>query len=191
MTTTTEAPATVRHYIGLDPSLTGFGVAILGDDGRIALSTISTTPKQYKTRFHRIRSIVTDVWELVKDVANQDVSICIERPFVNPKNMNEQQDLIVLSYAVREKLYWGGLTWKDVAPMSLKKFVCGSGKAEKSMMLMKVYQHWDVSAGNDNEGDAAALAYLAKAAFMIQDGADMDGWPLYQREVARKVLAGE
>jgi Holliday junction resolvasome RuvABC endonuclease subunit len=44
--------------------------------------------------------------------------------------------------------------------MSLKKLVCGTAKAEKSMMIREVFRRWNVEAKNDNEADAAALAHL-------------------------------
>ena len=189
--TTTEAPATACHFIGIDPSLTGTGLCVLEAGGGVKLKTIATTAKTYPTKYHRIKNIVAEILDTVKALDKGDFRICIERPFVNPKNMNSQQDIIALAYCIREKLYWSGHTWQEVAPTTLKKFVCGSGGAEKSMMLMRVYQNWGISAHNDNEADAVGLAFIAKAVNVIKEGKDRSGWHGYQLDIARKVLAGE
>ncbi len=47
-----------------------------------------------------------------------------------------------------------------IPPSTLKKFTCGSGAAKKEMMIREVYRQWKVEAANNNEADAAALAYL-------------------------------
>jgi len=56
--------------------------------------------------------------------------------------------------------------WRDkmpyvlVAPTTLKKFVTGSGKGEKNMMLLAVYKRWQHNPANDNESDAIGLMYI-------------------------------
>jgi Holliday junction resolvasome RuvABC endonuclease subunit len=53
--------------------------------------------------------------------------------------------------------------WGVCPPTSLKKFVTGSGKAEKNKMLLAVYKQWKVEAENDHEADAIGLAALGLA----------------------------
>jgi Holliday junction resolvasome RuvABC endonuclease subunit len=176
-------------YIGIDPSLTGTGVCILDAYGGHSVRTIKTTPKTHPNIYRRIDCIVNAITEIAGRHA--DPRICIERVFVSPKNMNSQQHLIVLGYMIRRMLFWGGLMFIEVSPMTLKKFVCGNGKAEKSMMLMRVYQHWDVSADDDNQADAVGLAHMAQAIEGVRDGGDLASWPKYQVEIVQGMLAKE
>ena len=52
---------------------------------------------------------------------------------------------------------------QGVAPSSLKKFVIGSGKGEKNLMLLHVFKKWGIEAVNDDEADAVALARVGVA----------------------------
>ncbi len=163
--TACEAPKAPRCYAGIDPSLTGTGICVLMDGEKPFLRTIATSPKTHPIIYDRLEEIVGEIRAVL--FADYDFlrtgTICIERPFVSPQNMNAQQNLLVLSYTIREMLYRHNVPWNDVSPKTLKKFVCGKGKAEKSMMLMRVYQNWDISAGDDNQADACGLAHMAKA----------------------------
>lgn len=50
-----------------------------------------------------------------------------------------------------------------VSPTALKKYVCGTGKAEKSDMKLNVFKKWGVEFKDDNEADAYGLARLSEA----------------------------
>ena len=50
-----------------------------------------------------------------------------------------------------------------VAPTSLKKFITGSGKGDKSLMMMSVLRDYDFESLDDNECDAYSLAILGLA----------------------------
>lgn len=188
MTTATAAPASALRFVGIDPSLTGTGLCLLDENMNATMRTIKTDAKSFKTKYERLDYIVREIMN-VAGVA--DASVCIERPFVNPKNMNSQLDLISLAHLIRRKLYYDRIPFREVSPPTLKKFVCGSGNSQKSMMLMRVFQNWHISAGNDNEADAVGLAYMAKAVAVLKEGGAHSGWTAYQVESARRVLEGE
>ena len=189
MTTITEAPATTRYFAGIDPSLTGTGICVLDNSGKVTLKTIRTTPKSHGNVFQRIDHITLEIMEVLSSTAKP--FICVERPFVNPKNMNAQQDLIALGYVLRERLWRYEYAYWNVTPSALKKFVCDKGTAEKSMMLMKVYQRWDISANNDNEADAAGLARIARTIWEIKNNLELSTTTQNQVDVARKVMTGD
>lgn len=193
--TATQAPAAQaeqRYYAGIDPSLTGTGICILIPGEKPFVQTISTSPKTHPNIYNRLNHIVSEIKRMLIDEFGlyEDDVICIERPFVSPQNMNAQQNLLVLSHKIRECLYNLKMPWRDVSPMSLKKFVCGTGKAEKSMMLMRVYKNWDISADDDNQADAVGLAQMARAMDSIRRNTPTDSLTKNQIEIARKVLAG-
>lgn len=187
--TATEVPATHRRFAGIDPSLTATGICVLMQ-GEPLIRTIATTPKSHSNTFERLDYIVHEVGDILFGDCGfgRDDVICIERPFVSPKHMNAQQNLLVLSYLIRQCLYKHRMPWREVSPAALKKFVCGKGTAEKSMMLMRVYQHWRISANDDNQADAVGLAYMAKAMEAVKSDVDQDVWQKYQLDTVRDIL---
>lgn len=191
--TTCETPTVPRRFAGIDPSLTGTGICILMDGEKPLIQTIATTPKTHPIIYDRVDHIVRKVGDILFNDYDFDANdaICIERPFVSPKNMNAQQNLLVLSYLLREDLYRRQMPWMDISPMTLKKFVCGKGNSEKSMILMKVYQNWDISTADDNQADACGLAHMAKAMEAVQGRGNPELWPKYQLDVVRDMLAKE
>ncbi|WP_328749263.1 MULTISPECIES: hypothetical protein [unclassified Streptomyces] len=50
-----------------------------------------------------------------------------------------------------------------VAPTTVKKFVTGSGRADKDKMLLAVYMRWKHQASNHDAADAYTLARIAEA----------------------------
>lgn len=57
-------------------------------------------------------------------------------------------------------------TWQPgllfaVAPSSVKKFVTGSGVADKDKMLLAVYKRWEFEAPDHDTADAYTLARIA------------------------------
>ncbi|MFF8283373.1 crossover junction endodeoxyribonuclease RuvC [Streptomyces albus] len=65
-----------------------------------------------------------------------------------------------------------------VAPSSVKKFVTGSGRADKDKMLLAVYMRWKYEAPDHDTADAYTLARIAAAL-----GSDEPPDLKFQREV--------
>ena len=186
-TTATEPTRKFVEYVGIDPSLTATGICVIDHDGKTHLKTIRTKPDTFRSRYQRLDFIADFIRDMLQKLLNPVVFI--ERPFVNPKNMTAQQDLLALGHLIRRRLFYGEFPFRDVAPMTLKKFVCGKGNSEKSMMLMRVYQNWDISADDDNQADACGLAHMAKAMEVVQGRGDPEMWPKYQLQVIADMLA--
>ena len=177
--------AASTSYVGIDPSLVATGVCGLDPGGGVQLRTIATSPRSHGDRFRRLDHIVRETLSLA---GRLPAGICVESPFVNLRMVSDATgDLIALGHLMRRALHYGGLEWTDVAPSTLKKFVCGRGNAEKSMMLMRVYQNWGISPGNDNEADAAGLAKLAQAIGELRSPGTVFSWTAAQLEVAGKL----
>jgi Holliday junction resolvasome RuvABC endonuclease subunit len=45
-----------------------------------------------------------------------------------------------------------------VPPLTLKKFITGSGKGDKDLMMLHIYKNWKIECRDNNEGDAVALS---------------------------------
>jgi Holliday junction resolvasome RuvABC endonuclease subunit len=142
--------------LGLDLSLTGTGMCVVqsnAGDGKGLLATINTTAKtRTEDRLITIRHTIAQ--------ASSGVDAAIIEGLSYGSVGGAQAERSALHWMVRVDLYQLGVPYVVVTPMSLKKFVCGTAKAEKSMMIREVYRRWNVVAANDNEADAAALAHL-------------------------------
>jgi Holliday junction resolvasome RuvABC endonuclease subunit len=142
--------------LGLDLSLTGTGMCVVqsnAGDGKGLLATINTTAKtRTEDRLITIRRHIAQ--------ASSGVDAAIIEGLSYGSVGGAQAERSALHWMVRVDLYQLGVPYVVVTPMSLKKFVCGTAKAEKSMMIREVYRRWNVEAANDNEADAAALAHL-------------------------------
>jgi len=68
-----------------------------------------------------------------------------------------------LAYAVRLQLWRLTVPFVTVPPSTLKKFVTGSGKAEKNKMLLEVWRRWHIEAADDNQADAVGLVMIGRA----------------------------
>jgi crossover junction endodeoxyribonuclease RuvC len=140
------------NIIGIDLSLAGTGMCLLRDGGR-ELRTINTTAKtRTEDRLATIRRAIAQECGCMDAVIIEGLSY--------GSVGGAQAERSALHWMVRVDLYQLGVPYVVVTPMSLKKFVCGTAKAEKSMMIREVFRRWGVEAANDNEADAAALAHL-------------------------------
>ena len=142
--------------LGLDLSLTGTGMCVVesnAGDGKGLLATINTTAKT------RTEDRLISIRRTIAQASNGADAAIIEGLSYGSVG-GAQAERSALHWMVRVDLYQLGVPYVIVTPMSLKKFVCGTAKAEKSMMIREVYRRWNVEAKNDNEADAAALAHL-------------------------------
>jgi len=66
-----------------------------------------------------------------------------------------------LHYYLRIFLLKNNTNFKVIAPGTLKKFVTGSGKGKKELILLKTFKKWGVEFENNNLADAYGLARMA------------------------------
>jgi crossover junction endodeoxyribonuclease RuvC len=94
--------------------------------------------------------------------------------------------LVELSALLKAELMAFGLPWTEVPPTTLKKFLTGSGKAEKQKMLLEVYKRFAIDCKTNDEADAVTLAYFGAAARGLYDGL-----PKAQIQLAKQYVQGE
>jgi len=73
-----------------------------------------------------------------------------------------------------------------VAPSALKKFITGSGGAKKEMVIREVFRRWKIEAADNNQADAAGLAYVG-AAYLGR----LEAMTAPMREVVGKLKGGK
>lgn len=143
--------------IGIDPSLTATGVCIL-HEGNAQLVTIHSYPGDDLERITEIAEAINDLVSKIR----QPAAACIEGLSHGSHN-GKAAERAALHYFIRAKLRARSIPVYAVAPASLKKFITGGGKAEKSTIVREVYKRWGIEANDDNQADASGLAYVAAA----------------------------
>lgn len=169
--------------VGLDMSLTGTGFCLMSG-GKITVETIKTTPKTSENDLARL-IYITD--EVMKRIPADTKMICIE-DFFTPQNamqMGSAIKLAMLGASIRLALYKAGLPFYVVAPSQIKKYVVGSGAAQKSLVIREVFKKYNLDVKDDNQADACVLAHIANdVEWYPMMGEDT---PKYQEEVIKKV----
>lgn len=181
------APAQVVG-VGLDVSLTGTGVCVLmaGPDGdRHTLRTIATAPKDFPNKFDRIDHIVDSVQFLLPP-AGPTVMVAVEKPFIHPQHIANNDALIVVGYMVRRMLTRNGYTFANVQNGHVKQFVAGTGAAKKADMQRDVLWRWGVRTADDNQADAAGLAHIARALWQRRN-VEGAAWPSWYSDTIDKI----
>lgn len=161
--------------IGVDASLSGSGVCIMGFDEKttsiLTLQTVKSKPTQHNyLRIERFRKIVEDIFAIVgKNVRQPTAFLCIEAYAMMVRG-SAVTALPELGSLIRNRCYNDALPWVEYAPSSVKKFGTGKGNAKKNMMLMHVQQkhgHMLVGTGlefqDDNQGDAFVITLMGVA----------------------------
>jgi len=174
----------MKKITGIDLSLTATGIADVvlyapGDLGGAAKTTALHTVKSHPSlpMEERLMRLLTDIRELV----SLSSLAVIEGLSFNSKG-GGASERAALHWMVRCTLRSVKCPFLIVAPTMVKKFACGSGKAEKSTVVREVYRRWDVEASNDNEADAAVLAHIGIAYLDIEEAKTS-----FQQEVIHKL----
>jgi len=161
----TTPKARTSHYIGIDPSTRGTGIAILSvTEGSLHQQTLRIALKEDGPALLYLQCNVFK--NFIRDARchnDKIVGICIEGPSLNSTNRADALGQVRGAYnlfCMQE--FWPSAYPKEVPPTSLKKFFVGNGTASKAEMKeAATARGWDVR--SDDEADAAGLAELARA----------------------------
>jgi Holliday junction resolvasome RuvABC endonuclease subunit len=148
---------------GIDPSLTGTAVAI-GTAAASKVHQVVTRSKDYPdesldVRMNRVEFVVDHVMGIVLPAA--PALIFLEHYSFGSKNKNEY--LGELGSYLRLNLREVAPVY-EVAPGTLKKFVCGTGSAKKEQMIAHVFRQWQQMFPTNDHADAFGLFRMALCA---------------------------
>lgn len=146
-------------YIGIDQSLTGFGLTAMS----------CKNPKEYFTWVYKspyfgierlvdIKEWIGDTLDYVQELGAEVLDVAIEGSVLQSPaalKLGELAAIVKLELYERDKIFP-----LQVSPMTLKKFAAGKGNAKKQEMLMMMYKRWGVEFSDDNAADSYALARL-------------------------------
>lgn len=159
--------------LGIDPSLSATGLCLY--NGSAVIRETITSKFAGVLRLRAIADAIVN--------HHCDRELCVIEGVVSSFGKGDRSELMALHWFIRDRLYPSPTL--VVAPAQLKKFVLGSGKGEKSLMLREVYRRWGVEAANDNEADAVGLAMIG-AAYLDESRCVNQA----QREVVAALKAG-
>lgn len=165
-------------YLGLDLSLTGTGIVVLDENNQVAHSETVKNKAKGMERLQIIRNRVNEV--LIKF---PPFCICVEGYAMGSRS-GQAFSIGELGGVIKLLLFENGYNPYLVPPTRLKKFVVGGGKAEKDMIMMKVFQRWGWEASDNNTADAFSAAMLAK----VLHTQNFDGLIKPQIEVIHDIL---
>lgn len=193
------------RVVGIDLSLTGTGLAEItlnpGELDELAGVQTSVVPSsgkkddQLRERFNRQTSICSEVLDFTLGPSHEH-GLLDERPDVVVIESLFSSGQIGGSQIDRSGLWWrvvGSILCWDIpvvtaAPMQAKKFLTGSGNADKGAMAMyfaKLYSQWTPST-NKNANDEADSGALASIGVGLM-ASDVD-WPFPITDYRQKII---
>lgn len=143
-------------FVGLDPSYNMFGLIILDQEANIVEQKLITSGSKLEAD-ERIIQLEKEFKFIPTVVGLQ--SVYIEGAFSSNSQYSLQMG--ALHYYVRIFLIKNKTNFKVIAPGTLKKFVTGTGKGKKELILLKTYKKWGIEFDNNNLADAYGLARMA------------------------------
>ena len=160
-----ELPTGNDVYVGIDPSLTGYGIVLWWPDGHAHRDVLikTSSDRNYAQRLTEIRDTVA---RLLSEVSRDVRLICMERPAYDASGAFTG-GLVHAATAFALLDVWG-MESPHIAPVlvagnTLKKFATGKGVGKKGLMVKYVWTKWGFDTDDDNLADAYWLARLAAA----------------------------
>jgi Holliday junction resolvasome RuvABC endonuclease subunit len=142
-------------WVGVDPSATSTGLAVITPE--LTLATTTIRPKELRLGA-RLKFIQDELLAFVKNQNIQRIYSCIEGPSL--ESTNQADTLGQVRGVILVTLENLGAVVTVVPPTTLKKFATRSGSADKEDMIAAAFTKWNVVL-KDDAADAAWLAQLA------------------------------
>jgi len=140
------------NYIGIDPSLTGTGIIVLNDKCEIIKKMLISTSSKDTTEKR-----VFKILEEIKKSLSKDCIVYIEGLSFHSTGRSILE-LAGLHYIITFFLYNNNILFKEIEPTKLKKWLTGSGRVKKNLMLLHVFKKFNIEFNDDNICDAYCLS---------------------------------
>ena len=144
-------------YLGLDPSLTSFGITLLDSKGEMLSAYCVQTKLKGMVRLQYLLNHILNIYETNPDI----IGAAMEGYSYASFNSSSSAVLHELGGLIKYHLWMLKKELLIVAPTSVKKFVLGKGQAEKNKMMLGIYKKWGKEFKNDDEADSFAIAKIA------------------------------
>jgi crossover junction endodeoxyribonuclease RuvC len=143
-------------FVGIDPSINATGIIVLDQDKNIIEQKLfSVKSELFEESLLKYEKEI----RFIPNIVNLG-AVYLEGPAYQAAGRAILQ-MGALHYMTRLFLFKKQANYKIIAPGTLKKFVTGTGRAKKDLMLLKVYKKWGVEFDDHNLCDAYGLARMA------------------------------
>jgi len=180
------AEKSAKRIIGIDPSLTRTGVAVLMD-GQPPVPFSIVTSKKDGQDYERQKFIIKGVLPAVKKG-----SVIVYEDFADAGRFQVSSKLVerIELWGVMKMLFSirARTPYLLVRPAHLKSFIFGRASAHKKEVRKALENRWGYDVKNFDEADAMALAIIGKALLNGGEGFELSR---SQKSVLRKVSAYE
>lgn len=139
-----------HHFVGLDVSWTGTGIAS-SKDGSVTIKT-----KASEEDADRMDKVVRAVLDWCRDAS----LVVIEGYSFG--SMQGRERMGEMTGAVKYILFKKGVPFVVVAPTQVKKYSTGKGNADKDAVLASAIRRFEFEGAGNNEADAWTLMCMAK-----------------------------
>lgn len=152
----TDSPTPRDWVVGLDLSLTGTGIAIIGEAG-IRTALIGSKGKKADSLAQRAARLAR-LFEQITNLIPQGALVVIESP--TPGSMGSQHDRSGLWWLIVNHLQPFHIV-AEVVPGTAKKYATGKGDADKDQVLAAAIRRYPTAeVVNNNIADALHLAAM-------------------------------
>ena len=143
-------------FVGLDPSINATGLVVIDENANIIEQKLFSVKaeifEESLVKYEKEIGFIPNILRLQ--------SVYLEGPAYQASGQVILQ-MGALHFMTRLFLFKNHVNYKIIAPGTLKKFVTGTGRAKKDLMLLKVYKKWGVEFDDHNLSDAYGLARMA------------------------------
>ena len=172
------------RIIGVDPSLTHTGIVVLDEKGKV-INKFTIIPKN--TSYKRLQIYEEHFNQLCE---SNPTLFCMEGYATNSKWGRELAG--ELCGLIKLILFKHKQQLHIVAPTALKKFATGSGKGDKSQIMLAVYKKWHRDFDDEHQTDAYVIARAGLLIHYVKLGGKI---PIkyfdYELEVIAKCMGNE
>jgi Holliday junction resolvasome RuvABC endonuclease subunit len=179
-------PGVGSVVLGLDPSLTKFGLTALRVDGEEFYTWVYTCDLRGSDRLADIQQWLEDKRQMIRDDWGYAVSdVGMESGVFHSQSAFVLGELsaAVKLWARKSALGLGRYPLK-VAPQHAKKFATDNGSARKVEVMLACYRKWNVEFKDDNAADSYVIARVVRALTVPPTLA-------YEQGVVDRILAGD
>lgn len=166
---------------GYDPGLTKPALVIIDETGKILFKRV------YKNNLRGIERLIWLRDEISRDLFHYDVDhIGMEAPTYGAVGSEHARGQIdgIMEVVFHEN----EIPYNLIHPTQVKKFILGTGRGDKNLILLKTFQEYGEEFQDDNEADAYILARIMEAVLNIDRTSLKLKKP--QREVVEAILKG-
>jgi len=173
--------------IGLDMSLTGFGVVtIKNKNGKIKEELVIKSKKRGAERLVEIRR------GIIKVINHSPVKLAVIEGYAYGRNVGRFFDIGELGGVIKQSLYLKDIPYIIITPLMLKKWITGTSRGDKSVILMKILKQFDIEINDNNIGDAFVLARIGYTLNKIARGKiKVSNIYKYQEECIKTIVKKE